>query len=126
MLATLNVLFMGLVLGGLPAWVIWGWVTLLRNRAVPSRARLTSLLGLAFTSTSAALEVGAVLYAQVSGVGPAGVPVPLHVTGLVLAGLGLALSLLGARQRTTLRWTTPALSLVMLAIWLLNVCSQDL
>ena len=128
MLATLNVLFMGLVLGGLPAWVTWGWVTWVRNHAKPLRtAAVLSLLGLAFASASALLEMGSVLYLQLSrgpSLEPAALP-ELHAVGLVFAGLGLV-SLLGGMPRTPAERTTPALSLAMLAIWALHVCSQDL
>jgi hypothetical protein len=126
MLATLNVLFMGLVLGGLPLWVIWGWVTWVKNARPFQPRTLVSLLALACASLSATLEVGSMLHAQLSGAGAPDTSTALHVTGIALAGLALALSLSSFRTPRTPRWTTPALALVMLAIWVLNVCAQGL
>ncbi len=128
MLATLNVLFMGLVFGGLPAWVTWGWVSWAKNRVKPLLPRgLPALLGLAFASASALLETGSELYLQLSrqaSLEPSPLP-GLHAVGLASAGLGLV-SLLGGLPRTPAERTAPALALAMLAIWTLHVCSQDL
>ena len=118
---TLDRAFVAIVLGGLAAWVAWGWTTWRRNR--PQKLGvgiICSLAGFAFASVSASLEVGMGTYTQFTQGLPFMDPILLRVygSGLLLASVGLVLGLCGADTQSPLRWKAPALSAVLLLLWL--------
>jgi hypothetical protein len=88
---------------------------------------ISSLVGFTFGSTSAALEVASGTYAQFRQVGfPFNDPklLRLYSLGLLLALLGLICSLVGMAQKTPLRFKAPALSLVLLLLWMAQAMGE--
>ncbi len=113
--------FVGIILGGLATWVAWGWRTWVRKRPDKLRAGIRcSLAGFVFASLSASLEVGTGIYAQFTEGFPFMNPTLLRIYawGFVSAFLGLLLGLCGAGNKSPLRWKTPALSTILLLLWL--------
>jgi hypothetical protein len=53
-----------IVLGGLSAWVLWGWRVWTERPQKLSMGVIFSIIGFSFASASAALEVGSGTYAQ--------------------------------------------------------------
>jgi hypothetical protein len=109
------------ILGGLAAWVGWGWRGWLRSR--PGNLSLgmkCSLVGFAFASLSASLEIGWGLNARFAD------DVKLlsdsflviYGVGFLSALLGLVCGLCGVASKTPLRWKSPALATVLLLLWL--------
>jgi hypothetical protein len=81
-----------LILGGLAAWVGWGWRSWVRRR--PERLSLgmrCSLIGFVLASVSAALEIGTGTYGQFINGFPFEDPTLLHIFrwGFLLGVLGL-------------------------------------
>jgi hypothetical protein len=114
--------FVVILLGGLSAWVLWGWRSWIRHRPQSlSLGVLFSLAGFFLASLSAALEVGSGAYAQFRDGGfPFNDPILLRIYfyGFWLAALGLVFSLVGAANKTPLRFKAPALSVVLLLLWM--------
>jgi len=114
--------FVVIVLGGLTAWVMWGWRACLRNR--PQRLSLGvafSLVGFFLASLSAALEVGSGTYAQFRDGGfPFNDPILLRIYffGFWSALLALICSLVGVANKTPLRFKAPTLSIILLLLWM--------
>jgi hypothetical protein len=79
-----------------------------------------SLAGFASASVSAALEIGSGTYAQFINGFPFQDPALLFIYawGFLLAFLGLVIGLFGITTKTPLRWKAPALSTVLLLLWL--------
>lgn len=114
------------ILGGLAAWVAWGWRSWIRRRPEQLTVSMTcSLAGFIFASASAALEIGSATYAQFIDI-PFEDPALLRVYrwGLLLAFLGLVLGLFGVGKKTPLRWKAPALSAVLLLLWILQAMGE--
>lgn len=110
-----------LVLGGLAAWVGWGWRSWVRRRPEQlSVGMRCSAVGFILASASAALEIGSATYAQFINGFPFEDPTLLRIYrwGFLLAFLGLIAGLFGVSSKTPLRWKTPALSIVLLLLWL--------
>src|SRR5437016_4227966 len=108
-------IFVIVILGGLAAWVIWGWRSWMRGR--PSKLTLgmmSTLIGFVCASISASLEIGTGVYAQVRNGFAFMDPTLLRIyaAGLILSVLGLVCGIFGADDKTPLRWKTPALSAV--------------
>jgi hypothetical protein len=119
--------FVAVVLGGLAAWVAWGFVAWVRNRPVRlSPAPVCSLAGFTFASLSAALEIGSGLYAQFTDGFPFNDPTLLRIYGLGLltALLGLIFALFGATSENPLRWKASGLSVVLLLLWFGQVIGE--
>jgi hypothetical protein len=79
-----------------------------------------SLIGFSIATASAALEVGSGTYAQFRDGGfPFNDPALLRIyfIGFWLALLGLVCSLVGVSKRSPLRFKAPALSIVLLLLW---------
>lgn len=110
-----------ITLGGLTGWVLWGWREWMRNRALTlSLGVIFSLIGFSIATASAALEVGSGTYAQFRDGGfPFNDPALLRIyfIGFWLALLGLVCSLVGVSKRSPLRFKAPALSIVLLLLW---------
>lgn len=108
-----------LILGGLPAWVVWGWTTWIRRRPVRlSLGMRCSLAGFVLASASAFLEIASGICELL------GVPLFLYQSfshiyrwGFLLALCGLIAGLFGVASKTPLRWKAPALSLVLVLLW---------
>ena len=116
-----------LILGGLAAWVAWGWRSWIRRR--PEQLSLgmrCSIAGFALASVSAALEIGSGTYAQFINGFPFEDPTFLRIYrwGFLLAFLGLIVGLFGVTNKTPLRWKAPALSTVLLLLWLGQVMGE--
>jgi hypothetical protein len=108
------------ILGGLAAWVAWGWRSWVRGRPEQlSVGMKCSLAAFVLGSVSAALEIGMGTYAQFIDV-PFEDPALLRIYrwGFLLAFLGLVTGLFGIAKKTALRWKAPALSTVLLLLWL--------
>jgi len=115
-----------LILGGLAAWVAWGWRSwTLRRPEQLSVGMKCSLAGFVLASVSAALEIGSGTYAQFRSF-PFEDPVLLRIYrwGFLLAFLGLVTGLFGVGKKTPLRWKTPALSTVLLLLWIGQVMGE--
>src|SRR6266567_7994500 len=116
-----------LILGGLAAWVGWGWRSWIRRR--PEQLSLgmrCSLAGFILASVSAALEIGSGTYAQFINGFPFEDPTLLRIYrwGFLLAFLGLIAGLSGVAKKTPLRWKAPALSTVLLLMWIAQVMGE--
>jgi hypothetical protein len=105
-----------LILGGLTAWVIWGYASWRRSDVHFSAAERCSLAGLTLASLSAVFEIGSALVAQFhhfhfydSAL------MKIYACGF-LAALGLVVSVGGLARKSPLRWKAPALSTVMLLL----------
>ena len=118
--------FVVVVLGGLAAWVFAGWRAWIRSRPLSLNVGMIfSLVGFCLASFSAALEIGSGIYAQFREGGfPFNDPTLLRIYffGFWSALLGLVCGLIGIVQRTPLRFKAPALSLVLMLLWV----AQDL
>lgn len=114
------------ILGGLAAWVAWGWRswTLHRPEQLSVGARC-SLAGFILASVSAALEIGSGTYAQFRSFQFED-PVLLRIyrLGFLFAFLGLVVGLFGIAKKTPLRWKAPALSTVLLLLWMGQVMGE--
>ena len=125
---TLDRLFVVIILGGLTAWVIWGWTSWKRHRPKNySFGILSSLVGFGFASLSASVEIGSGIYAQfIPGGFPFMDPTLLRIYrwGFVLAVLGLLCSLFGADTKGPLRWKAPLLSTAMSLLWVMQAMGE--
>lgn len=114
-------------LGGLAAWVTWGWRSWIRRRPEQlSVGMKCSLVGFILASASAALEITSGTYAQFINGFPFEDPSLLRIYrwGLVLAFLGLVTGLFGMGKKTPLRWKAPAVSTVLLLLWIGQVMGE--
>ena len=115
-------IFVIVVLGGLTAWVLWGWRAWIRNRPVSTNAGMFfTLVGFSLASISAALEISSATYAQFRAGGfPFNDPTLLRIYrfGFWFALLGLVCSMIGVGTKTPLRFKAPALSLVLMLLWM--------
>lgn len=109
-------IFVIIVLGGLAVWVLWGWWAWIRSRPLILNVRVVfSLVGFSLASLSAGLEIGS---------GTHGVAfnyltlLRIYIFGFWPALLGLVCSLIGVASRSPLRFTAPALSLVLVLLWM--------
>lgn len=114
------------ILGGLAAWVAWGWRSWMRRR--PEQLSLgmkSSLAGFVLASVSAALEIASGTYAQFRSF-PFQDPLLLRIyrRGALLAFLGLVTGLFGVAKKTPLRWKAPALFAVLLLLWIGQVMGE--
>jgi hypothetical protein len=111
-----------ITLGGLTGWVLWGWRAWMRKGALNlSLGVIFSLIGFSIATASAALEVGSGTYAQFRDGGfPFNDPTLLRIYfgGFWLALLGLACGLVGVGNKSPLRFKAPALSVVLLVLWM--------
>jgi hypothetical protein len=84
-----------------------------------------SVAGFVLASVSAALEIGSGTYAQFRSF-PFEDPVLLRIYrwGFLLAFLGLVTGLFGIGKNTPLRWKAPALSTVLLLLWIAQVMGE--
>jgi hypothetical protein len=85
-----------------------------------------SLAGFILASVSAVLEIGSGTYAQFINGFPFEDPTLLRIYrwGFLLAFLGLIAGLFGVTNKTPLRWKAPALSTVLLLLWLGQVMGE--
>lgn len=116
-----------IVLGGLSAWVLWGWRVWTERPQKLSMGVIFSIIGFSFASASAALEVGSGTYAQFKDGGfPFNDPTLLRIyfLGFWLALLGLVCSLVGVGRKTPLRFKAPALSIVLLLLWMAQAMGE--
>ena len=122
-----DLIFVIAVLGGLAAWVIWGWVSWMRRRpAQPSIGMTLSVIGFGFASSSALLQIGTGLYANVTDGFPFNDPrlMRIYGIGLLLALLGLACGIGGVFRTNPLRFKAPILSAFLLLFWMLQAMSE--
>jgi len=125
--STLDRLFVAVVLGGLAAWVVWGWTSWARHRSeARSVGAVCSLVGFIFACLSAGLEIGTVLYAQAIGGFPFNDPTLLKIygLGLIAALLGVVCGLCGVGSKGPLRWKTLALSTFLSLLWFWHAMSE--
>lgn len=110
------------VLGGLAAWVLWGWWAWTRNRPPSLNVGVVfSLVGFSLGSLSAALAIGSGTYAQFRDGGfPFNDPILLRIIffGFWSSLLGLVCSFIGIGNKTPLRFKAPALSLFLVLLWM--------
>jgi hypothetical protein len=94
--------------------------------AIISIGMRCSIAGFALASVSAALEIGSGTCAQFTNGFPFEDPTLLCIYrwGSLLAFLGLIVGLLGITNKTPLRWKAPALSTVLLRLWLGQVMGE--
>lgn len=114
------------ILGGLAAWVAWGWRSWIRRRPDQlSVGMKCSLAGFILASLSAALEIGSGSYAQFRTFAFED-PVLLRIFrwGFLLAFLGLVIGLFGIGKKTPLRFKAPALATVLLLLWIGQVMGE--
>ena len=115
-------IFVVISLGGLAAWLSWGWWAWTRNRPLSlTTGAIFSLVGFSLASFSAALEIGSGTYAQFREGGfPFNDPTLLRIYfwGFWSALLGMLCSLIGLTKKTPLRFKAPALSLVLMLLWI--------
>jgi hypothetical protein len=85
-----------------------------------------SLVGFVLASVSAALEIGTGTYGQFINGFPFEDPTLLRIFrwGFLLALLGLIAGLFGITNKTPLRWKAPALSTVLLLLWVGQVMGE--
>jgi hypothetical protein len=85
-----------------------------------------SLAGFILASVSAALEIGSGTYAQFINGFPFEDPTLLRIYRwfFLLAFLGLIAGLFGIANKTPLRWKAPALSTVLLLLWIGQVMGE--
>ena len=85
-----------------------------------------SLAGFILASASAAPEIGSGTYAQFINGFPFEDPSLLRIYrwGLPLPFLGLVTGLFGIGKKTPLRWKAPALSTVLLLVWMGQVMGE--
>lgn len=85
-----------------------------------------SLAGFVLASVSAALEIGTGTYGQFTNGFSFEDPTLLRIYrwGLLSAFLGLITGLFGVTNKTPLRWKAPALSTVLLLLWMGQVMSE--
>jgi hypothetical protein len=122
-----DLIFVIAVLGGLAAWVIWGWVTWVRRRPTQLTPGMTlSAIGFGFASLSALLQIGTGLYANLTGGFPFNDPKLMRIygIGLLSALLGLACGLGGMFRESPLRFKAPILSAFLLLFWALQAISE--
>ena len=123
----LDRLFVGIVLGGIGAWVVWGWVSWVHNRPKHlSFGVACYLVGFAFGSKSAALQVGPGLYAQFTDGFMFMDPRLLRIYGfgMVSALLGLVCGVFGTDSQSPLRWKGTILCIFLLLLWLAEVVGE--
>ena len=115
-------IFAIIVLGGLAAWVLWGWWAWIRNRPLSLNVGMVfTLVGFSLASLSAALQISSGTYSQFREGGfPFNYPtlVRIYFFGFWFALLGLVFSLIGVGSKTPLRFQAPALSLVLMLLWI--------
>jgi hypothetical protein len=122
---TVDIIVVVLILGGLAAWVIWGYASWWRNDRHSSVAILCSFAGFTLASLSALVEIGSGVYAQFHTFrfyDP--VLMKIYRLGFLTAALGLVVSVGGLASKSALRWKAPALSTVMLLLWLWHAASE--
>jgi hypothetical protein len=122
-----DLIFVIVFLGGLAAWVIWGWVNWAQRRpAFLSAATVFSVIGFSLASLSALLQIGSGVYAQFNGGFPFNDPTLLHIygIGLLLSLLGLLSGLCGLFRDGPLRFKAPALSAFLLLLWFAHAISE--
>jgi hypothetical protein len=110
-----------LILGGLATWVAWGWHSWIRCRPEQlSVGMRCSLAGFTLATVSAAFEIGTGIYGQLINGFPFQDPTLLRIYrwGFLLAFLGFVTGLFGTTKKTPLRWKAPALSAVLLLLWI--------
>lgn len=108
------------ILGGLAAWLGWGWHSWIRHRPEHLIGGMKcSLAGFLLASASAVLEIASGTYAQFVNGFRFQDPTLLRIYrwGALLALLGLIIGLFGIARNTPLRWKAPALSMVLLLLW---------
>ena len=115
-------IFAIIVLGGLAAWVLWGWWAWIRNRPLSLNVGMVfTLVGFSLASLSAALQISSGTFAQFREGGfPFNYPtlVRIYFFGFWFALLGLVCSLIGVGSKSSLRFQAPALSLVLMLLWI--------
>lgn len=116
-----------LILGGLAAWLVWGWRSWIRRRPEHlSAGAKCSLAGFVLASGSAALEIASGTYAQFTNGFSFQDPTLLRIYrwGFLLALLGLIVGLLGIARKNPLRWKAPTLSMFLLLLWFGQVMGE--
>jgi len=85
-----------------------------------------SLAAFILASVSAALEIGSGTCAQFMNGFPFEDPALLRIYrwGLLLAFLGFVTGLFGITKKTPLRWKAPALSTVLLLLWMAQAMGE--
>ena len=114
------------VLGGLLAWIAWGWSSWFRAPRVFNFGIVCSLVGFALASLSASLEIVTGIYGQFAGGIPFMDPNLLRVygIGLLTSAIGFFCSLLGGDTKSPVRWKALTLSAVMLLLWFIQAVGE--
>ena len=121
-----DLMFVIVLLGGLAAWVTWGWISWTRTGpATRSTSSIFSVIGFSLASLSALLHVATGIYAQVHEF-PFYDPTLLRIygVGLLLSLLGLLSGLCGSFRGGPLRFKAPALSAFLLLLWFAHAVSE--
>jgi|SRR6267143_1349852 len=108
-----------------PILLIWTWARWARQPMGRSVWAIVSLTGLTFASASAALAIAALVYSRLIGG-----DFPHHFDdalfmrmfecGLLLARIGVGISICGLWRKTALRWPAFACAIGMLIFWKLT------
>jgi len=121
-----DLVFVIVFLGGLVAWVCWGWISWASSHpASLSGSNNLSLIGFSFASLSALLQITTGAYAQVHEF-PFNDPTLLRIygLGLLLSLLGLLSGLGGSFRSGPLRFKAPALSAFLLLLWFAHAAAE--
>ena len=122
---SVDILAMVIILGGLAAWVVWGYLSWACNRSAVSKMALCSLAGFTLASLSALVEISSGIYAQFHEFryyDP--LLMTIYRVGFFVAGFGFVVSLFGSATKSPLRWKALVLSAVMLLLWSWHAVSE--
>ena len=117
--------FVVVVLGGLAAWVIWGWKSWIRYRFETPSFGWLSVTGVSLASLSALLQIGSGTWAQfVEFQFNDPVLLRIYFIGFWLALLGLISGLIGTVKDGSLRFKAPSLSAFLLLSWIWHAMAE--
>jgi hypothetical protein len=109
-----------------PALLIWGWVSWLRNDTPRTISSTLSLVGFSFSTASAMLALFAHLYARFIRSFPSYDPMltRIYVCGCLLSSVGIFFAVGGTGRRGPVRFLSPACAFGTLLFWLLALSSE--
>ena len=112
-----------IIYGGLAAILIWGWIRWVRNSEPRSFFSICSLISFIFGTSSLFMAVGMVLYARSIGGFDFYDPflMKIYAWGLLISLIGLIFAAIGVWRKNLLRFHSIALSVGMLAYWMIQV-----
>jgi hypothetical protein len=120
-----DLIFVIAVLGGLAAWVRWGWLQWVRFPRGTSFLGWLSVSGFSLATLSALLQIGSGVYAQFVDVAFNDSKfLRIYFIGFWLAALGLILSVCGSLGDGPLRFKGPSLSAVLVVLWIWHAVGE--